>query len=188
VGTVSAESDESLWAAARRGDGEAFGVVFDRHRARVLRHALRLVDRPEDAEDVVAVAFLESWRNRGRVRFVDASIAPWLLATATNAARNLRRSSRRHRALLDRLPPPAPARDHAEDLVDREATAALRALSLDDQRVIVLCVVEGLGVAEAAAVLGIAPGTVKSRLSRAKARLRGGVARSIGWNPVEGSE
>ncbi|NHB83951.1 hypothetical protein G7085_02790 [Tessaracoccus sp. HDW20] len=79
---------------------------------------LRLVDRTADAEDAVAVAFLELWRRRDAVRVVQGSVLPWLLVTATHATRNLSRSSRRYRALLDRLPRPAEARDVAETYLD----------------------------------------------------------------------
>ena len=79
--------------------------------------------------------------------------------------------SRRYRALLDRLPAAPDARDHAADLLDDVAVTALRGLSLADQQVITLCVLLGASERDAAATLGVAPGTVKSRLYRAKRRL-----------------
>ncbi len=164
---MSNETDEDAWAAALRGEGEAFGLIFDRHRDRVRRHSHRLVPTPADAEDVVAITFLEAWRRRREVRFVDGSILPWLLVTATNSARNVSRGARRYRALLERLPPAS----WSEPPTGDDAQRALRSLPLADQRVIALCVLDGYSEREAAAALGIAPGTVKSRLSRAKARL-----------------
>ena len=168
---MTTHSDTADWQAAIAGEGEAFGRVFDRHRDRVYRHSYRLVSTPSDADDAVAITFFEAWRKRDRVRFVDDSVLPWLLVTATNVSRNLSRSSRRHRALLERLPLEAASADHAESYGDGEAQHALRQLSLSDQRVVTLCVLEGLSEKDAAAVLGVPPGTVKSRLSRAKARL-----------------
>lgn len=162
--------DTDDWQAAIDGSGEAFGRLFDRHRDRLKRHSLRLVPTPADADDVVAITFLEAWRKRDRVRFTDGSILPWLLVTATNSAHNLSRSSRRHRALLARLPVEPPVPDHAERF-EGDAERALRGLSLPDRQVIGLCVVEGMSEREAAEALGIPAGTVKSRLSRAKARL-----------------
>lgn len=164
-------TDAADWPLALTGQGEAFGRVFDRHRDRVYRHVFRLVATPADADDAVAITFLEAWRNRDRVRFVGDSALPWLLVIATNVSSNLRRSARRHRALLDRLPPETVTVDPADALDDGEAQHALRSLSIADQRVITLCVLEGLAEREAAAVLGVPAGTVKSRLSRAKARL-----------------
>lgn len=163
--------DETDWALAIRGEGEAFGRVFDRHRERVRRHCLNLVPALSDAEDAVATTFLEAWRRRDSIRFVNGSMLPWLLVTATNVARNLSRASRRHRILLSKLPAPAHEPDHADSFDDGPATAALQQLSATDQHVITLCLIQDLSVADAAIVLGVAPGTVKSRLSRAKSRL-----------------
>lgn len=164
--------DRADWALGITGDGRAVGRVFDRHAPRLRRHAIGLVPTPADADDVVAIAFLEAWRKRERVRFVDDSMLPWLLVTATNTAHNLTRATRRHRLFLGRFPVDDPAPDPAESFTDAEAVAALRGLPIADQRVLTLCVLEGLGEREAAAALGIAPGTVKSRLHRAKARLQ----------------
>jgi len=168
---VSETYDETDWAAALSGDGEGFGRLFDRHRTRLYRHSIRLVPVAADADDVVAIVFLEAWRRRAEVRFVDGSLLPWLLVTATNAAGNLSRSARRHRALLKKLPPGEHHPDHAEGFDDGEAQAALARLSLADRQVITLCVLEGLSEREAADSLAVAMGTVKSRLSRAKRRL-----------------
>lgn len=164
-------TDAADWADALEGRGEAFGRIFDRHRDRLFRHSLRLVPRPADADDVVAIAFLEAWRKRTAVRFVDDSLLPWLLVTATHSAHNLSRGSRRYRALLARLPVEASVADHAESFGEGDAVRALRTLSLADRDVITLCVVEGLSEREVAIALDVPPGTVKSRLSRAKARL-----------------
>lgn len=168
---MDASTDAEDWTLALQGDGEAFGRVFDRHGDRIFRHSLKLVPLPHDAEDVVAVAFFEAWRRRESVRFVHGSLLPWLLVTATNASRNLNRSARRYQSLLARLPAPEPAPDHADGFGDSEAVIALRRLSLAHQHVITLCVLEGLSEADAASVLGVAQGTVKSRLWRARQRL-----------------
>ncbi|GAA4681803.1 RNA polymerase sigma factor [Frondihabitans cladoniiphilus] len=166
--------DQTDWALAVEGDGKAFGRVFDRHAARLHRHAVPLVPTPVDADDVVALVFLEAWRKRTTVRFVDGSLLPWLLVTATNSAHNLSRGHRRYRSFLSRFPVDEPVPDPADGLANREGEAidALRMLAVADQRILTLCLVEGLGEREAATVLGVAPGTVKSRLHRAKARLQ----------------
>lgn len=168
--------DDDDWIQAIDGDGDAFARIFDRHKDRIRRHSYGLVDSTADAEDVVAVTFFEAWRKRGRVHMVDGSLLPWLLVTATNVARNLARSSRRYALALGRLPAASPAQ---ADVGDLAATRALGGLSLDDQRVITLCVLYDYTAAEAATVLGVAPGTVKSRLSRAKRRL------ALRMNPLD---
>lgn len=163
--------DSSDWARACAGDGQAFARIFDRHRDRVRRHSLRLVPNPTDVEDAVAITFLEAWRSRHRARLVDGSLLPWLLVTATHVTRNQSRSARRHSRLLARLPAVEYAADHADLLDDGPASEALRLLSTADRHVITLCILEGLTDREAATALGVAVGTVKSRLSRAKRRL-----------------
>lgn len=170
------DSDEEAWAEVCAGRGDAFGEVFDRHRARVYRHARGLAPSWSDADDVVAVTFLEAWRKRDAVQFVDGSLLPWLLRTATFTASNLTRASRRYRAALRRLPPGEPQRDHAEKFDDGEAMTALRGMSRVDQEVLTLCVLENMGAEDAARIMGVRLGTVKSRLSRATARLRAAVS------------
>lgn len=104
-------TDQTLWRRVIVGDGDSFGVIFDRHRSRVRRHAHGLVPNPEDAEDVVAVVFLEAWRRRSRVRFVDGSVLPWLLRTATSIAYNHTRSARRKTGRRDTTCPRPTVRD-----------------------------------------------------------------------------
>jgi RNA polymerase sigma-70 factor (ECF subfamily) len=163
--------DTRAWSRALDGDGEAFGELFDRHRDRIVRHSRRLVASSHDVDDVVAITFLEAWRRRDRVRLVEGSVLPWLLVTATYSAQNLSRGIRRHRSLLQRLPVEGDAPDHSERMEGGPAYDALNALPLIDRQVLVLCVLEGFSTNEAAEALGVPPGTVKSRLSRAKQRL-----------------
>jgi RNA polymerase sigma-70 factor (ECF subfamily) len=171
--------EADAWSRARDGDADAFTSLFDRHRDRVFGHALRLVRRPHDAEDVTAMVFLEAWRRRDAVRVVEGSIIAWLLVTANNTVHNLDRSTRRHRAALARMSDPGHRPDHADGVAegldnrerDRRIRDAFTALSTADQNVITLCVLEELPLAEAARTLGVPVGTIKSRLSRAKRRL-----------------
>lgn len=171
--------DRDLWARACAGDGESFGVLFDRHHARVRRHAARLVEDAPDVDDVAAAAFLELWRRRRQVRIVDDSVLPWLLVVTTNVTRNLARSRRRYRRFLGALPPPRPALDAAEQAftedvsgADARVRKALHSLSDVDARLIALVAVGDLPVAEAAEATGLTVAAAKSRLHRARARLR----------------
>lgn len=164
-------SDADEWRAARSGDGEAFARVFDRHQSRVFRHSLALVPTIDDAQDVVGITFLESWRKRASVRFVDGSLLPWLLVTATHSSRNVSRSARRYRSLLERVPRTESLAGPEELLDEGPAVAALRELAPHHRDVITLCVIEGLSEAEAGEALGVPAGTVKSRLHRAKKAL-----------------
>ncbi len=120
------------------------------------------------------MAFFELWRKRASVRLVDGSPLPWLLNTVAHCARNLERSGRRYRALLDRAPAAEPV---SHDRDDSGVLAALKRLPEREQAVVVLSVLEGFSEREVAQALGIPAGTVKSRLARAKAKLRDDVAR-----------
>jgi RNA polymerase sigma-70 factor (ECF subfamily) len=163
----------------RDGDADAFGELFDLHHDRVFRQALRMTASVHDAEDVTAVVFLEAWRKRDAMREVNGSVVAWLLVMTNFVHRNYARASRRYREGLQQLPPPENAPDHADavdDRIDRDSRraamrSALAQLPKRDQDILTLCVLEELSTADAAAALGVAPGTVKSRLSRAKARL-----------------
>lgn len=171
------DSDIELWDRIASGDPDAFGCLFDRHGPRLHAYALRRTADPQLAEDLVAAVFLEVWRRRADVALAQPSALPWLYGVASNVLRHQRRTLRRHRAALDRLdalPPPSPV------LVERQAQAAAEAATVMDQLrrlprrerdVLVLSVFEGLPHAEIAAALGTSVGTVKSRLSRARARL-----------------
>lgn len=169
---MSSDSDEAIWSRAVAGDGNAYGLIFDRHRARLYRHARALASGDADSDDAVAIAFFEAWRKRETVRFVDGSMLPWLLRTCTYTASNLARALKRYQTALGRLPAPEPHPDPIDAMAEGDATIALRSLSELDRQVVTLCILEDLTDQDAARVLGVRVGTVKSRLSRAKSRLR----------------
>ncbi|GAA3704058.1 sigma-70 family RNA polymerase sigma factor [Nonomuraea antimicrobica] len=170
-------SDAALWD---QQTAEAFGLLFDRHSQAVYNHCFHRTADWATAEDLTSVVFLEAWRRRGSIRLERESALPWLLGVANNVVRNQHRSRRRHRGALDRLPAQTAEPDHADDVagrLDDERTmrrilALVNQLPRSDQDVIALCVGDGLGYAEAALALGIPVGTVRSRLSRARRRLR----------------
>ncbi len=179
MGEESGVSDDVMWCRVVDGDGDAFGVLFDRHHDRVWRHAVKVLGLPHLAEDVTAVVFYEAWRRRADVRVVNDSILPWLLVTTNNTLRNHVRQQRRYRHFLSELPPPVDVADIADVIAEadesRFKTSALREaftqLKPQERDVLTLCIIEGLGAKEAGAALSLADGTVKSRLHRAKSRL-----------------
>lgn len=174
------ETDAQLWAAVVRGDGIAFAAVFDRHGDRVWRHVWRMMQHRQDTEDVVSATFAEAWRRRARVRIVDDTLLPWLLVTATNCARNASRSNRRLERLVAHIPRDDDAPDAADVVGDRSeaaaakvaVTEALRALSPADASLIALVMLEGVPLADAARALGMGYGAAKTRIHRARGRLR----------------
>ncbi|WP_120521764.1 RNA polymerase sigma factor [Arthrobacter celericrescens] len=169
-------AEETLWARSLRGDGDAFGELYDKHRDRVFRHAYRLSGNRHDAEDIMATAFLELWRRRAKVRIVEGSVLPWLLVTVTNCARNSSRAARRYRRFLDSLPHGEEAVDPVfgtvQDQLDGELALALQSLDATDLRLLSLVVFEDHTLTAAAAVLKLSPGAAKVRMHRARQRLR----------------
>ncbi|WP_224760575.1 RNA polymerase sigma factor [Salinibacterium sp. ZJ450] len=180
-------SDVELWQSSLAGDGAAFARLFDRHRDRVFLYARRLLEIPADSEDVTAIAFLELWRRRDDVRIVNDSVLPWLLVTVGNTARNSARARRRHGRFLATLPPADHQPDVHDDIADRldgegERRAlrqAMRELSPVDQQLLTLTHFEGLTLHEASDALSIGYGAAKTRLSRARSRLRLAIAPSV---------
>ncbi|GGK91224.1 hypothetical protein GCM10010094_60230 [Streptomyces flaveus] len=165
----------------RAGDSSAYAELFDTYSRAVYNHAFRLTADWSTAEDVMAATFMEAWRLRDRVDPEGGSLRPWLLGIATNTARNQYRSNRRYRraanaAAAAELSVP----DHAEEVADRvddrqrltTALTALAALRRPEREVIALCLGEGLDYEAAAEALGIPVGTVASRLSRARKKVR----------------
>lgn len=186
--------EPNLRARLRAGDRDAFGVLFDEYAHAVYNLGFRLTGNWSVAEEVVSLTFLEAWRLRDRIDPGGEPLQPWLLGIAVNVSRNLARASRRHQAALGRLPPSPPVPDFAEELAGRlddaarlrEVGKALGTLRRGEREVIALCVWSELDYATAARALGVPVGTVRSRLSRARRKLRKLVP--AGREPVGGCE
>jgi RNA polymerase sigma factor (sigma-70 family) len=163
---------------AGSGDAAAFGELLARHRSSALRVATVVLGTANGADDVVQDADVRAWRARASIQ-PERSFRSWYLHVVANAGKNARRSFARRAALElrdTRRSPVVAAPDPAERVVtdaERHAViAAVNRLPRDDRLVIALRHFEQMGEAEMAEVLGCATGTVKSRLSRAMARLR----------------
>jgi RNA polymerase sigma-70 factor (ECF subfamily) len=128
---------------------------------------------------LTSIVFLETWRKRNEVRIHGDSLLPWLYGVATNILRNRSRTMNRYRAALARLPLERQA-DFADDAAARidderqmrNVLDSFHVLPQRDQDVLALCVWSGLSYEEAALALDLPVGTVRSRLSRARRRLR----------------
>jgi RNA polymerase sigma-70 factor (ECF subfamily) len=162
----------------RPRDLESYDQLVREHQGIAFRTAYVITGSAADAEEVVQDAFVKAYRARGRFRS-GAPFRPWLLAIVANEARNRRRASGRRARLTLQLAEERPSGGAAPSpevaLLAREERAELLA-AVDrlgeEQRAAVACrYFLGLSEAETAAVLGCRPGTVKSRLSRALARL-----------------
>ncbi|MER5311529.1 RNA polymerase sigma factor [Streptomyces sp. NPDC002773] len=175
----------------RSGDRAAFAEIFDEHARVVYAHAVRTTGDRALAEDVMSLTFLEAWRLRDKLRGEVRSVRAWLLGIATNVMRNTSRSARRHREAMSRLSLPEPLPDFSDEVVGQmvdaqrlaAAARALQRLKRTEREVFALVVWSDLGYAAAAEALGIPVGTVRSRLSRAREKLRRLVDEELAADP-----
>lgn len=165
-------SADAAAIAASVTDPAAFSVVFDRHFA-ALHRWLRLT-AGEQADDLAAETFVRAFAARARFRPGTAPDArAWLFAIALNLVRDEARRGRRRDALLTRLAGrAAPAAQPLPELPDPALHAALLGLRREEREVLLLVAWADLAYEDVAAVLGVPVGTVRSRLSRARAQLR----------------
>jgi RNA polymerase sigma-70 factor (ECF subfamily) len=179
--------DADLVDRTQRGDVDAYAVLVRRHQAVARRLAYVLCGSSEDADDAVQDAMVKGYRAIGRFRS-GAPFRAWLLRIVANEARNRRRAAgRRNRQELrlatDRTSEEAAPSPEAAVLATERRRRTLNAVAAlpDRHRDVVACrYLLGLSEAETAAVLGLARGTVKSRGSRALARLRTDLGTSDG--------
>ena len=168
-----AEYDRALLAAHIAGDGEAFGRLVARHQDRLWAVALRTLGDREEAGDALQDALLSAYRAAGSYRG-DAKVTTWLHRIVVNACLDRVRRAK-VRATVP-LPGTEAASRAGRDALDESETAleveaALAGLVHDQRIAIVLVDLHGMSVEEAAAVLEVPVGTVKSRCSRGRARL-----------------
>lgn len=179
------DDGDRLRGRVRSGERAAFAELYESYATAVYNHALRLTGDWSMAEEVMSDTFLAAWRGRGEVAAEGGSLRPWLFGIATNKARNADRGLRRRLAFLARravagADADAMVGDFAEQVAGRiddarrlaEVRRVLGRLRRHEREVIALCVWGGLDYAQAAEALGVPVGTVRSRLSRARARLR----------------
>ena len=170
-------TEGELVALAQDGDGDAYASLVRAHQDIAFRTAMLITQNAAEAEEAAQDAFVKAWRALGGFR-TGEPLRPWLLTIVANEARNRRRSAGRRSALALRAAEPERVEDRsaeAQVIAAESRTALLGALSRlrDDDRLVLGCrYLLELSEAETAAALGVRPGTVKSRTSRALARLR----------------
>ena len=171
-------TDAGLLSRHIGGDADAFGLLFGRHRDQLWAVAIRTLGEPEEAADALQDAMISAFRRAVSFRG-DSAVTTWLHRIVVNACLDrMRRKSARptatscHQAVLDGLTSSGPLSDPAG--VTDTATVVmteLRKLVPDQQAALVLVHMLGYSVSDAAEVLGVSKGTVKSRCARGRARL-----------------
>ena len=168
------------------GDNDAFGVLVERYQSKVYNLALRMTGSEDDAADMAQETFLRAWRSLPALQFASA-FSTWLFRMTHNICIDHLRSKKRkptvsltmqddggeETAQLD-LPDPGP--DPEQSLLQSEertlVARALQALPADYREILTLRAIDDLSYQKIAEILHLQEGTVKSRLSRARAQLR----------------
>jgi RNA polymerase sigma-70 factor (ECF subfamily) len=174
--SVEAAPDKELLRRHADGDPDAFSELVQRHRERMWAVALRTLGDQEEAADALQEAFLSAYRAAGRFRG-DAAVTTWLHRIVVNACLDrLRRRSIRpvvpmgDDATLDSVAPKNPDPTSAHE-VSLDVNQALQRIPFEQRAALVLVYMMGYAVDDAAKVLDVPPGTIKSRCARGRARL-----------------
>jgi RNA polymerase sigma-70 factor (ECF subfamily) len=176
--------DAELLARIRDGSDLAFNLLIERHQKAVRGFLRRLMDNAADADDIAQDTFLAAWESARQFRGA-SSVRSWLCAIAWRKAKSAQRSwfARREREAGYHA-------DNSDDggmrasAEDRMAVRqALLELSVEQRAAVALCLAEGFSHAEAAEALGAPLGTVKSHVTRGKARLLEALGNAPGQDP-----
>jgi RNA polymerase sigma-70 factor, ECF subfamily len=176
---LAQRTEAELMHAVARGEREALGALYDRLAPQMLALAQRMLGAQHEAEDLIHDVFLEAWHRAAHYDYERAKVSTWfLLRVRSRALDRLRRARRLDTVELgESLPQRAKAGNHAADTADTEGDSHVLHLVVADlpdeqRRVLELIYFAGYSHEEIAVKLAIPIGTVKSRASRAIARLR----------------
>ncbi|WP_405389536.1 RNA polymerase sigma factor [Streptomyces sp. NBC_01102] len=174
------EDSDARVIARSRDEPELFAALFDRYAGAVHRYAARRLG-PEAAEDLMAETFTTAFQRRHTYDLTRTDARPWLFGIATNLVSRHRRAEARRFKALAKVPEPMEYEEPVADRavaragatgVRRDLAAALAGLSARHRDVVLLVAWADLDYEEAATALGVPVGTVRSRLHRARGRLR----------------
>lgn len=178
-GRTATEADDASVIERSRHEPEVFAEVFRKYAPQIKRYVIRRLG-PDAAEDVVADTFLLAFRQRDRYDLSQPNARPWLYGIATNRIGRHRRGEVRMLRALARTgvdPVTESFTDRSDErvsagAVSRRLADALASLPASHRDALLLVAWGGLGYADAAQALGVPIGTVRSRLNRARTRLR----------------
>ncbi len=174
-------ADAELVSHSQDGDLAAFNMIVERYQRQLFNVSARILGNAASAEDATQEAFISAYRAIGRFR--GGSLRAWLIRIVSNASYDMIRSSRRRReeSLDESMESPgfreptggeSPEQRALQGELGAEIQRAILTLPEDQRAVLVMIDVQGLSYEEAATAARASMGTVKSRLSRARARVR----------------
>jgi RNA polymerase sigma factor (sigma-70 family) len=175
----SAETDDVPLIVASLREPDRFALLYERYFAEIYRYLAGRLGR-DVADDLAAETFLAAFRARSRFDPARGAVRPWLYGIATNLVRQHQRDEERGYRALARLAAEPDSTDDQDGAAARVSAQQLRgclanalmSLSARDRDVVLLTAVAGLSYAEVAVALSVPPGTVGSRLNRARRDLR----------------
>lgn len=180
-------SEQALLDRCKRGDSLAFQELIEEHEKRILNYCFRMLGNPADAEDAAQETFVKVYRFIDRFNG-ESSFSTWLYKIASNVCLDMLRKQKRRVSdavslyqnngdgeeyalpIEDSAPTPYQNLQHNE--AQRALLAALEKLGEEQKKVIVLREIQGLSYEEIAEITGLASGTVKSRINRARHALK----------------
>lgn len=178
-GEKLAITDHMLVDRMRVGDDSALAVLFSRHARSVFAFTLPRIHNRPDAEDIVQDAFIVMWERRHSLRIATDSVLPWLLTTARFKVMAMQRANRRHPSIPIDESHHLDATSRLEDEMN-ETHVALDYLDVvvarftdADRHLYELCVIGKHSYQQAANELGLSHSTLRGRVARLKARIRG---------------
>ena len=188
-------ADSALVCLAQGGDLCAFNRIVTRYQNQIVNLAARMLGSRTQAEDVAQETFISAYRSLAGFR--GGNLRSWLMRIAANGSRDVlrRRRRRSERSLEESLESPSfqPVSDEVtpdeaaqRSELNAELQRAILTLSLDQRTALVLVDVQGLSYGEAAEAMDVSVGTVKSRLSRARSRVRDALDATVGNSSATG--
>jgi RNA polymerase sigma factor (sigma-70 family) len=183
AGSAETRGDDAEVIEASLAEPERFAVIFDRHAGHIYAYVARRLGG-QVADDLLAETFLAAFRARARYDLMRPDARPWLYGIATTLISQHRRAELRRFRLHEAITPESSERSHADRVVAQVAAQQLRAplaaalagLSAADRDVLLLIAWEQLTYDEVSAALAIPVGTVRSRLNRARRKVRAALA------------
>ncbi len=177
--------DKDIIEQVLGGDNDAFGLLVEKYQTKVYNLALRMSGNEDDAFDLAQESFVRAWRNLGGFQF-ESSFSTWLFRLTSNICLDFLRARKRRAAVSltmtddedeeTQLAVPDPGKTPEEAVIAAEdralLTRAINELPADQRQILTLRAIDDLSYAEIAEILQLQEGTVKSRLSRARAALR----------------